>query len=422
MNETIESQIELLYENLMEKPKNILEIFNEFFGEDKVDMQEFPTLDIFKTTIETLPLWKVIPERFLVKDPNEISHDDYIFINRTINDLEGSEIDKISSLLHYSELTFNGLILVHFPEVRVTNEYNKYIDIKHLFAKVKLDAKGKMIGRFSLNRSEYTPEQFNMNYMHSHISHIPVEDFRKFLIPCTGSGPINVTITNLNMECDFDLWKLFCLELSKFVETESIAGAPYYRLETIRAGNYGIPIKHVLYTGHRHYSSFDLLAAFIKYFITNNKLKFSFSNNSYSLGIPIIDYLRDISNEFIKWYNEEYNKHHFSISLQDLLYRNILIQCVIKDSKIYKVVELTDINRSRQHIGKEICMFKGNSVRLDINYSSIPNSTRNTTHLLNPHIALSILFSILYIINYKYGKTSKQSKEDNRPSEKVLYL
>ena len=39
MNELIESKIEELYSLLMDKPNQVLAIFNDFFGEDKVDMQ-----------------------------------------------------------------------------------------------------------------------------------------------------------------------------------------------------------------------------------------------------------------------------------------------------------------------------------------------------------------------------------------------
>ena len=123
---------------------------------------------------------------------------------------------------------FNNIfILVHFPHVRVTNEHNRFVDINHLWAKVKVMYNGTMIGKFTLNRSEYTMLHISSGYLHSHISSIPTNDFTSFQNPCTGSGPINGTISTLNRDYDVDMWIMFCLELSKYLTVESVARRPY---------------------------------------------------------------------------------------------------------------------------------------------------------------------------------------------------
>ena len=121
----------------------------------------------------------------------------------------------------------NMFILVHFPHVRITNEHDRYVDINHLWAKIKITSEGTMNGNFTLNRSEYQAIHFMSNYMHSHVSSIPRDDLTRFMSPCTGDGPINSTISSLYREFDSDLWQLFCLELSKYVTVESISGRPW---------------------------------------------------------------------------------------------------------------------------------------------------------------------------------------------------
>ena len=52
----MENNIEELYNSVMEKPLRILDIFNNFFGEEKVDMQGYPTMEEFKSWINTEPI------------------------------------------------------------------------------------------------------------------------------------------------------------------------------------------------------------------------------------------------------------------------------------------------------------------------------------------------------------------------------
>lgn len=109
----------------MEKPRRILEIFSDYFGEDKVDMQGFRTKEEFCE----------------------------------YKSLERNDTDAISLP--------NGIfILVWFPQVRVTNEYNKSVDIQDLYAKVIINTEGQLIGKFYLNRATYPLSHMRVGYMH----------------------------------------------------------------------------------------------------------------------------------------------------------------------------------------------------------------------------------------------------------------
>lgn len=109
----------------MEKPRRILEIFSDYFGEDKVDMQGFCSKEGFCKN----------------------------------KSLGGNNIDAITRL--------GGIfILVWFPQVKVTNEHNKSVDIQDLYAKVKINTEGQLIGKFYLNRATYPVEHMMAEYMH----------------------------------------------------------------------------------------------------------------------------------------------------------------------------------------------------------------------------------------------------------------
>ena len=167
----IEEKIEELYNSLMDKPLRVLGIFNDFFGEDKVDMQGYWSLDKFKSWMNIEPLFTYTPNNNIVSmNSNEWS----MYKTRAITDLPGDQVEKVVNVLtdnrvkeRIGNIKFNDIfILVHFPHVRVTNEHDRFVDINHLWAKVKVMYNGTLDGGFTLNRSEYTLLHIRSNYMH----------------------------------------------------------------------------------------------------------------------------------------------------------------------------------------------------------------------------------------------------------------
>lgn len=163
----IEEKIKVLYSSLMKRPLQVLDIFNDFFGEENVDMQKYPDLPTFKEWINNEPVCNFIRGTLGVKDWNTQRV-------RSIAELPDELALKIVDLLPHSstlerigESIFNNIsIIVHFPHVRITNEHDRYVDINHLWARIKIDYKGNMVGKFTLNRSEYTLLHLRENYMH----------------------------------------------------------------------------------------------------------------------------------------------------------------------------------------------------------------------------------------------------------------
>ena len=111
------------------------------------------------------------------------------YSSQSLTDLRGEVLDLVLDQLcsretvnYIGDTRFSsGFILVHFPHVRITNEYNRFVDINHLYAKVGVLYNGSINGYFSLNRAEYTYLHISSRYMHSHVSDIPTSDFTEFM-------------------------------------------------------------------------------------------------------------------------------------------------------------------------------------------------------------------------------------------------
>ena len=429
MNELIESKIEELYSLLMYKPNQVLAIFNDFFGENKVDMQGFIGVDKFKSWLAITPIFEYASQDLL-----GMSSEDYsTYRGKSLTDLKGEVLDLALNQLCSGEMVDSigrkkfgsGFILVHFPHVRITNEYDRFVDINHLYAKIKVFYDGSMNGCFTLNRAEYTYLHISNNYMHSHVSNIPIDDFTQFQTSCTGVGPINNTMSNLNEGFDSDIWRLFCLELSKYVEVESIAGTPYHKLENLGTSNMKTEKGVFKVINRLYYYGFGGIKGLIKdftlHFINQGKLKFNYANGSYSIGMSFIEYMLVISNEFIDWYNKKFNNKEVTYSFNSLKRENVLREVIIANNKIYYKDSCRNINLYTAYNGKRMCTFKGADVLINIvDLNEVENN--NKSIILNTNIALYILSKILRVINYRYGKTEQRDPEGNKISEKVRYF
>lgn len=424
-NESVHS----LYNAIMDKPLRVLSIFNDFFGIDKVDMQGAWNEDRLRSWLEVEPVTS-----YLNRGNSNIASSDWdTYSTKSIMDLPQSEFEWAFSSLSCEDIIANIVnskfrnifILVHFPYVRVTNENDRYVDINHLWAKIKITTNGTMDGGFTLNRSEYQAVHFMSDYMHSHISNIPKSELTKFQSPCTGEGPINSTISSLHREFDSDLWQLFCLELSKYVTVESIAGRPYKYLERIGTSNMDIGVSSfTVFNTPRYWSdsivSQDKLKEFVKYFVQGNHLKFNYVNGSYSIGMSFIEFMVLISNEFIKWYNEQFNDKKVTATLESLKRNYVVRECIISNGKIYYNNSRNNVNGLASYIGRKVCTFKGVEITLSI--VGVPEvNDENKSIILDPQTALFILNQILKVLNYRYGRKTA-THEGNQLGTEVRYL
>lgn len=444
MTEEIKKQVHELHGSIMEKPNQILQFFQDFFGEGRVEMQGFLTEDELYTYLSETPLgtlleWSNIVDSSAYQNMNKEDRD-IINLFWTAEGANNETAVSDSALAKYflpiikekiANSKFNDLfILIYFPTVRITNEYDKYVDIRDLWLKVPFNWQGKGKGYFGVNRSNYPLNQFQYGYMHSHVASIPRGNFENFQTPCTGRGPINSTLSTLAIGYDEAIWQLLCLELDRYVRVESIDGVPHRRLENIPAPEMGDArdkFSMQALVGVVHYNNVfgkEQFKPFIEYLLKTKKLRFNYSNGSYGLGMSFIDTVVLISNEFISWYNTEYNKHTFNISYADLVSLGVINECIITNGKVYipRTFRRGSSNDYQSYIGEKICTFKGREITLTIDgVLSSEEESLNRTRILNLQYIEAIVCSILRILNYGYGR-EERSETSTGVSPQTRYI
>lgn len=415
----IEEGIEKQYNEGIVEIHRVYDIFKDFFGEDKVDLQNVVTLESIIERIKALnvgeitnmldsgipeELWDIYKGDTLEKLPEENLN--YIFQHCNI----------VINCIFYNSQSEIPFILVWFPHVTVTNEHDKSTEIEDLYAKVSIGYDGTMYGKFKLNRASYTLQHLINDYMHSHVSSIPISDFSKFQTPCTGSGPINATMSSLQRNFDEDLWNLFCLELSKYVTVESIAGTPYHHLEHLG-------VENMLETEECYYiqptmpnswlaidNNSSMFLKFLVYIVNSKKIKFGYYEGAYVIGTPYAKTVAIISNLFIKWYNSEYNEHikqgkEFP-KYSSLLVRGTLQKCKFANNRIYTPHSVFNHNNYESYVGKFVCKFKDKDITTQI--SDLLDTNINDTLVLNLKMVSYIIWKILEILNYEYGSKDRE--------------
>lgn len=410
------------YDALTEKPKQVLDIFNDFFGCERVDMQGLPSL----LQITSWFLTNNIDQYFSHVKHSIDSLSQNLYRKMPLHKLPTSVFNDVIERLHSDVLfdicdaIYDTNIIVHFPHVTVTNENGKSIEVSNLWAKVRISHKGYMVGYFALNRSEYPLLQYDSGYMHSHCPGINKSDFTSFLSPCTGAGPINATMSSLHMRYDEDIWNLFCLELSKYVTIESLSGGPHRYLERVKYSNNQVEDTYSVRVGVFSISGVlekEEVREFIDYFIKEKKLKFNYIKGSYSIAMSDVDYIILISNAFIDWYNKKLLEHSLvkESSLEDMLESQILKKCTIDNNTIYYRSSVFN-DSYKKDLNKAVLLFKDREIRLNI--TNINGVNENEAIIINPNIAFRWLTSILRVLNYRYGNSNNTCTS----SSKVRYL
>lgn len=431
MVDIIEQAFDTLYERVMEMPNKVLDIFNNFFGEVRVDMQGF---------ISKLRLVDYVLKMSVSRLFNEADMSDKLSIIEVNPKTELADVDfgsiseeSISTIAEallssrFAECcktNRNGFILVHFPRTVVTNEHDKSTVVNHIYIKVPITANGAENGLFTMNRSEYTVAEMYSNYMHSHASSIPFENFRSFSNCCLGSGPLRNTQASLSTGFDEDRWNIFCLELSKYVEVESITGTPYHYLEQIsfctsKIMDLGRPCgkANLCFSNiYRDATLKKVLFDFLDYYLDNNNLTFSFRNGVYSIGMSFTDYLINISNSFIEWVNKQPSLE----PLRDSFYK-VMGDYSVRGGEVYQesANAAIQLQKYRGYIGQEICTFKGRPITISItDIDRLEGTNSNNARLLNPLLASHFLYRILTTLNYRYGRNQE---DPNTTTGKVRY-
>ena len=308
----------------------------------------------------------------------------------------------------------NNEILIYFPKVTVTNENDKSIEITKLFVRVVVDEDCSLVGTFTMNRSEFTADQFRSDYLHSHVYGIPARngDASYFSTPCLGTGPIRQTCATLNNEFSEEFWNLFCRELSLYVTRESLEGVPYRHLEHvgIKNGKWSkMDLEPNFYS--THFFEDSVITQFIRGILKDMPFRFNYVNGSYGVAMSPFEWHIAISNKFTEWYNSRDKEFRERVN-----YRDYMTEVKIEDFTIYRQTDPSFRNDRdfSEFIGQRVCTFKGEEVSLSITGINQHFEDENITLVLNPEICQHILAYILKIVNFGYGNSNKSYNSSDR--------
>lgn len=426
MSEDFTKIIETLCGQSYNKVYDVYEVFKDFFDEERVDLVGVDYTEIVnrlrnrrysdfttKARIITNPIFTSCSE-------HEQSIIKALLAEDALSTFVCSDITVFKYLFPFISANIgeviNGTeaqILVHFPEVRVSNEYDKFVDIKELYARVRVSNNGTIVGTFGLLRADYPLSHIYADYAHSHIPGITLSE-NGFKSPCLGNGPISSTISSLVRECDLNFWMLFCRELDTYVTVESLAGGPYRRMENI-TGTRKLKLvpnnisnsnlcKNLAYF---YNAEFHLeMKNFIKHILKTNAIKFGFSNNSYILAMGFKDFIISMSNCFIDYVNNHMNRTDYNIevfTVANMDRKGLLRPYIIKDGKIYSYTKVQHSSSTYlSYTGNKVLTFKGKDVKLNI-YDDTEPAGENTVYLLDFKLCESILFKMITYLNIIYG-------------------
>lgn len=414
----------LLSNTFLERINEVKLIFEDHFGENFVEckpinsMNEITESRMLDRTVWTKDiLYAIFNLPSELKSKTKEEYYDYILSTVTpeniLTILGRATWDRFYDFLSQ----FQYQIVVHFPEVTITNENNKSIVIQDLYAKVCINGLGNLCSGPLFNRATYPYIQMVRGYMHSHINGIVTDEH--FTSSCLGSGPINRTINSLRMECEEGLWKLYCIELEKYVHVESLHGGPYHRLENVTGSNTSKVSPEI-----RMYTSFpitndaalrEFLINFTSILITSPELKWVTKYNlGYSLGMSLSEFILVASKIFINYYNTELLKNNIDLTQNYLFDVNVLSNYIFENDTLAELFSNDTLPSSRASLqGRELFVFKDKPVILTIlpkNYD--PDHTNLI--LLSQNLCNYLATQLTYIINY--------GNFTNSTSQKRLYI
>ena len=357
-----------------ESVNTVYDIFKDFFNEVRVDLQ---VNKAFRKYLEGL-----------LEEPSEFT------LNKLSDYNLNAKLDIADFInTYYQKPPF--FIFVHFPDVTITNEHNDSINIKDLYARIPIYWNGTLNRRFEMIVTTYTRTLFNAGYCHSHL-HTLYDNKPRFDTPCLGTGPLVETCGVLTSNFTEDNWRLFCVELSRYVTVESLLGTPYYRMTNITDKSNNKPIKvHYIYSYIWNYKK--LLIETIHNLISKKLLNFKYVNGEYNFANSEAELIRIISNEFITIYNEKFNKKEVTETLQQLANRGFIKKVKYFNDNYYFICTVRD----RIPSSDVLFTFKGKDIKTVVT-EDITNVRQ--IYILNPDKVSYIATKLLEFINMNYGK------------------
>lgn len=342
---------------------SIKSAFEEYYGEDRVDAQikSFDNFNIWATReYPNAPLERI--EEVLQKD------------------------------LHFR-------VIVHYPRVTIENEEGEKYTVTDLYSKTEFNYSGLLLSGMDWSRTTYTTVEWTHSYIHSHISYCP-SCWDEWSYCCVGQGPIRDTMTIMYSQYDLDTIKLYCFEMDKYIQTESLAGGPYRlfcNLYGYNGGDYESvinnryhydserPIQPILRCTDAHMS---IIKEAVQLLLMNHSITFAVVNDVLDITTPNgeLGFLLGLAINTVA--------SHKNITA--LL--PFLTPAIIDNGEFYLVENNPNARRSFSVNGTELLLFKGESKHLNI---VEPTESADIQHVsvVNPTVLIQIKSKLLKYLN-----------------------
>lgn len=402
------------YKDCLENIQTVHSIFINTFGEDRVDLQGVLSEDDFVS--QMLGKLITLPEKatMLIGD---VSEDDFIVYQERLRNVLRQNLN-------------NAIIIVHFPELTITNERGRTHLIRDMYARVVLSPNGKLHSGPQFHRATFTHAECKNNYLHSHVRTIRFDHLTEWQGGCLGSGPIRDTISRLSIDFSWEDWTLFAVQLDQYVHVESLEGGPYHRMESVgpnngrwreqhdivrfprlslpllySVSNVMVPLFSENFTGE-HFSEF--VTYFCKHF-RETGLFIAFANDHYFWGSPVIETVEKMSNMFIEWFNTKRHLGEITATCEELLQNSIIKNSIVRNGRLINYIpkSTTDNRNYAIYEGTHLFYFKGNPVTFHyIPPETLEGSTvQEASRTLNTSLVIAVIQAIETHITLVYGNT-----------------
>lgn len=366
---------------------------------------------------------------------------DYYGEDRT--ELHITGFDETLNYFMDTELTYASMvdyikkanIIVRFPNVRIENEYGMHIDVEDLWVKVPLyidkvnydreysddNIRWLLDTSFRMTRSKYKLSHLKVDYMHSHCPGVQWNsEADQWMKCCLGTGPIKNTCATLCSDYDPDIWQLFCIELEKYVETESLSGGPYRKMSSItekydkckqfEENRFGYSTVSAS-NEKPDCAAFKMFKDFMLYYLKHFDIPMCFKTYSFSIGESYFKFRTHMSRSFIEWFNNETNPWNRAFSISDLLANKVINgPFIIDENTIFSLrkrtiayMNFSDNSIYEKMEGRYLFTFKGKKIRVSIYNDTIDDETENNAcYLISKILTDFVATTLIQFLNMKY--------------------
>lgn len=285
---------------------------------------------------------------------------------------------------------------IWFPVVTVTNENNQSTIVRDLFVKFDVNERGLLTKPFEMGRTTFTEDEIASRYLHSHCSGSLEHGVDRFFHCCLGSGPLISTISTLMSEFNEGIWMLFCGELDLYTKTESIAGVPYRRLDSI-GSNYKCELnfRHVFPLTYHNSTVRSFLRSSLMDIMTDFDFPITYNCGKYKFAMSDLDVFLKVNERMQRVYdsNPEYSRRD-----------NIdMFKYVLREGSIYRKNNNVQ-NVINSSYADTYIVFKGERKMVNIIRNNPSENTERVSFAIE-YIEY-IVSTLLFVINMKFSQRS----------------